>query len=145
MKTMKVVIDTNVLLNAIYPNSKNYWIRKALERGDITLCVTTDILDEYAEIIERFYDLKTAELLFSVLEILPNILSIHKYFFWKLIPEDPDDEKFADCAIAAGADFLVTNDKHFNKLKTLPFPKINVVNEEEFKVAFANFFDMKLS
>ena len=31
---MKVVIDTNVILTAIYPNSKNYWIRKALEQGN---------------------------------------------------------------------------------------------------------------
>ncbi len=142
---MKVVIDTNVLLTTVFPNSKNHWIQNALVSGELTLCVTTDILDEYAEIFERFYDAKTAELLFSVLEILPNILQINKYYFWRLIPEDPDDEKFVDCAIAAGADFLVTNDKHFNKLKQLDFPKINVVNEVEFKSVFENYLDSNRS
>ncbi len=133
---MKLVIDTNIILNAIYPGSKNYWIRKALELQQIDLCITTDILDEYAEIIERFFDEETANLFLSALEILPNIIHVKKYFFWKLIPEDPDDEKFVDCAIASGAAYLVTNDRHFNKFKELPFPKVNVVNEDEFKVIF---------
>jgi len=136
---MKVVIDTNIILNAIYPGSKNYWIRKALEFQQLELCITTDILDEYAEIIERFFDKETANLFLSALEILPNITHIQKYFFWKLIPEDPDDEKLLDCAIASGAAYLVTNDRHFNKIKDLPFPKVNVVNEDEFKVIFEEY------
>lgn len=72
---MKVVIDTNVLLTTVYRRSKNYWIRQALERQQITLCVTTDILDEYAEIFANYYDRYTSELFLSALEILPNILS----------------------------------------------------------------------
>ncbi len=137
---MKVVIDTNVLLSAIHRGSKNYWIRKALERQQISLCVTTDILDEYAEIFEDYYDPQTADFFLSALEILPNIIYINKYYFWQLIPQDEDDEKFADCAIAAGAEYLVTNDRHFNHLKTIGFPKINVVNEDEFRVIFKEGF-----
>ena len=115
------------------------WVRKALEFQQLELCITTDILDEYAEIIERFFDKETANLFLSALEILPNITHIQKYFFWKLIPEDPDDEKLLDCAIASGAAYLVTNDRHFNKIKDLPFPKVNVVNEDEFKVIFEEY------
>ncbi len=133
---MKVVIDTNVLLSAIYPGSKNYWIRVALQKQKITLCVTTDILDEYEEIISRFYDDTIAKLFLSAIELLPNIQFVNKYYFWQLIPKDQDDEKYVDCAIAAGADYLVTNDRHFDHLKKLDFPKVNVVNENEFFVAF---------
>jgi uncharacterized protein len=85
---MKVVIDTNVLLNAIYPRSKNFWIRKALEQQQLTICVTTDILDEYAEVFADFYDDETSVLFLSALELLPNLVYTHKYFFWQLIPED---------------------------------------------------------
>ncbi len=133
---MKVVIDTNVLLSAIYRTSKNYWIRQALERHQITLCITTDILDEYAEVFADYYDPRTAEFFLSALEVLPNILYINKYYFWQLIPQDEDDEKFADCSIAAGAEYLVTNDRHFRHLKDLTFPRINVVNEDEFRAIF---------
>lgn len=141
---MKVVVDTNVLLTAVYWRSKNYWIRQALEREQITLCVTTDILDEYTEVFANFYDTYTAELFLSTLEILPNVLYINKYFFWQLIPQDPDDEKFADCAVAAGAEYLVTNDRHFNTLKKITFPRINVVNEDEFRRIFEGKFEAEL-
>jgi predicted nucleic acid-binding protein len=72
----------------------------------------------------------------SAIELLPNQIHVNKYFFWQLIPDDPDDEKFVDCAIACGADYIVTNDRHFRKLKKNPFPKVNVVNEAEFKHIF---------
>lgn len=133
---MKVVIDTNVLVSAIYRNSKNYWIRAALQGGQLTIALTTDILVEYAEVLTQFYDSRTAELFISALELLPNKILVNKYFFWNLIPRDPDDEKFVDCAIAAGVDYLVTNDRHFNHLKKLPFPRLNIVNEIEFKAVF---------
>jgi predicted nucleic acid-binding protein len=67
---------------------------------------------------------------------LPNLVFVNKYYFWQLIPQDEDDEKFADCAIASGAEYLVTNDRHFNHLKTLEFPKIKVLNEDEFRLLF---------
>lgn len=45
-----------------------------------------------------------------------------------------DDEKFADCAVASNVDYLVTNDKHFEVLKRIDFPIIQVVNDKEFEV-----------
>lgn len=45
---------------------------------------------------------------------------------------DDDDNKFADCAIAANADYLVTNDKHFNVLKSVAFPKIQIIKIDGF-------------
>jgi uncharacterized protein len=46
---------------------------------------------------------------------------------------DEDDNKFADCAFAANADYIVTNDSDFNVLKKLTFPVIKVVSMVEFK------------
>ncbi len=130
---MKVVIDTNILIKMLKSKSSAYWIRKALENQHLTLCVTTDILDEYEEILTRFYDELTVELFMDALVLLPNVHYQLKSYYFRLIPVDQDDEKFADCAIAAGATYLVTNDKHFNVLKKVPFPKVQVVNEMDFK------------
>ena len=47
--------------------------------------------------------------------------------------KDEDDNKFVDCAIAANADYLITQDKDFNILKQIDFPKINIVRLDEFK------------
>ena len=120
---MKIVLDTNVLVNSFLKKSKNYWIWKALETQQLTLCVTTDILLEYEEIIIRIYnDALLATFVLDALQIMPNIIYARKDIFFRLIPQDQDDEKFADCAIVVSADYLVTNDRHFNPLKKLPFP-----------------------
>jgi len=69
----------------------------------------------------------------QLIENAPNVEFITKYFKWNLIKEDPDDNKFVDCAIAAGAKFLVSDDKHFNILKEIEFPKIELIKTYEFK------------
>lgn len=58
------------------------------------------------------------------------------YYKWQLIEADPDDNKFADVAIAANADYLVTNDQHFEVLKQLEFPRVPVVSLQEFLSSF---------
>jgi predicted nucleic acid-binding protein len=63
---------------------------------------------------------------------LPNVRSINTYYKWLLIDVDPDDNKYCDCAIAGKARFIVTEDKHFNVLKNITFPKLEVVNIEAF-------------
>jgi uncharacterized protein len=49
-----------------------------------------------------------------------------------LITIDPDDNKFVDCAIAAGADYIITNDHHFDILAQISFPEVRVCSAEEF-------------
>ncbi len=142
---MKIVLDTNVLLNSFLKRSKNYWIWKALEAQQLTLCVTTDILLEYEEIIaQRYQDELLAAFVLDALQLMPNIIHIRKDIFFRLIPQDQDDEKFADCAIAVSADYLVTNDRHFNPLKKLPFPVLKIVNENEFRTIFEGFYGATL-
>ncbi len=55
-----------------------------------------------------------------------------------LIETDKDDNKFVDCAIAANAKYIVTEDHHFNVLKKIEFPKLNVVNIDEFLIILQN-------
>lgn len=138
---MKIVLDTNVLVNSFLKKSKNYWIWKALEAEQLTLCVTTDILLEYEEIITRLYkDPLLASFVLDALQLMPNIIYIRKDIFFRLIPQDEEDEKFADCAIIVSADYIVTNDRHFKHLKKLPFPVLKVVNEDEFRIVFENYY-----
>ena len=59
-------------------------------------------------------------------------IQVNPYFNWNFIRADPDDNKFIDCAIAANADCIVSQDEHFNILKEIDFPKINVIKIEDF-------------
>ena len=128
----RVVLDTNVLLVAISRKTDYYAIWKAFQNGGFELCVTTDILDEYAEKLYEKFRPEVGDNVMKAIENSPDIVHINKYFFWNLISVDPDDNKFVDCAIAANAHFICTEDKHFNVLKKLPFPTIAVISADDF-------------
>ena len=94
--------------------------------------ISNDILLEYEEKITDIFSRETAELILGALSLMPDVKKIETYFHLDLISSDVDDNKFIDCAFAANVHFLVTNDKHFNKLKSINFPAINIVSLEEF-------------
>lgn len=129
---MIVVLDTNVLLVSIPQKSPYRLILDALIGARFNLVLSNDILSEYIEIIERKANTFVAN---NIAEMLLNLDNLHKvevYFEWKLIDQDPDDNKYVDAAIVGGADFIVTNDAHFQKLKSVDFPKVNVITIDEF-------------
>ena len=70
------------------------------------------------------------------LKELANVVQTDIFYKWLLIESDLDDDKFVDCAVAGNVDFLVTNDKHYNILKTIRFPPINVISLEELELIY---------
>jgi uncharacterized protein len=129
---MKVVVDTNCLLSSINRNSIEYEIYKAFDNQLFTWVVSTEILNEYYEIISNFYSPQTADLVLGILTTSRNIEFAEPYFRWNLVENDPDDNKFADLAISVNANYLVSNDKHFKFFKKLKFPRLEVVKSKEF-------------
>ena len=131
---MRIVVDTNSLMVSIAKISKSRWLFDAIIEGQVELAVTTDILEEYEEIIGIFYGSPTlANNVVETLINLPNVLQVSPYYFWYLIQNDPDDNKFIDCAIACSADYIISEDGHFNVLKYIEFPTVRVCTRNEFK------------
>jgi putative PIN family toxin of toxin-antitoxin system len=133
---MKVVLDTNVLLVAISDRSPFHWVFEYLREGKFVICFTTDMLEEYEEIIGRHLGPFVAGEVISGLLQLPNHEKVEKFYYWNLIPQDPDDNKFVDCAIACNASFIVSEDKHFDVVKRIDFPAIEVVSIQGFREKF---------
>ena len=106
----------------------------------ITLCYTTDIIYEYSEILVRFYRQQFVNDTINELLLSPNVIKTNNYYRWSFITADPDDNKFVDCALNSGADYLVTNDRHFNVLKSIEFPLIKVVDIETFKRILLSYY-----
>ncbi len=129
---MRVVIDTNVLLVSISRKSRHHPIFKAILDGKVELCISNAILEEYEEIIGEQWSPTVAENTVEVLLKSPFVSRFDPHYNWILVKNDPDDDKFADCAVAASAYFLVTDDGHFNVLKDRTFPPINVISSEDF-------------
>ena len=130
---MKVVIDTNILIAIIGKKSPYRWLFDAIIEGNIIACISNEILFEYNEILEQKNGQEVAENLVNFLSVYPYVEQYEIHYNFNLIANDEYDNKFADCYIAAGANYLISNDKHFNVLRQIAFPKINVVTLPEFK------------
>ncbi len=107
-------------------------IYQAIIKGKVDLAVSTDIVLEYQEIIDQKYGITTANAFVALLNELPNVHLITTYYHWQLIAKDADDNKYCDCAIAAQADYIVTEDKHFDVLQTIAFPIIKTISIDDF-------------
>lgn len=128
----RVVVDTNCLLASISPRSLYYRLYELFEAEAFDWVVSNEILTEYEEQLTRHYSPATASLVLTILTVAPNTLFQEAYYRWQLIAADGDDNKFADVAIAAGADCIVTNDRHFQALRAMEFPRVSVVSLAEF-------------
>ncbi|MEZ0539087.1 putative toxin-antitoxin system toxin component, PIN family [Fibrella arboris] len=122
---MRIVIDTNCFL-AIIPKLSPYRaVFDAYRTGAFELAVSTEVLAEYAEIFGARMTPAIAENLLELIDRQTNTVRTEIFYRWGLITADYDDNKFVDCALSSGADFIITNDHHFDMLKSRDFPKVN--------------------
>ena len=96
------------------------------------MCVSTEILEEYAEIITQKMSVEVASNVIHLLLESKFVELIDPYFRLQLIEADHDDNKFVDCTFAANATYIVSDDKHYDVLKEVEFPQILVLKLKEF-------------
>lgn len=117
---MIVCIDTNTVVQATAATHPYHTILNAWVAGQFTWAVSNSILAEYEEIHQRMGRrqrwLKFVTLLELARQTEGNVRFVSPSFQFHVIAADPDDNKFADCAITADADFIITDDAHFAPL-----------------------------
>ena len=127
-----IVLDTNCLLQTLPSKSPYHKIWTEVLEGRISLCVNTDILEEYEEILAQK---TTPDIARNVVDAIVNLTTTtmqNTYVHFEMLSADMDDNKFVDCAIASDAEYIVTNDKHFNPLREIPWPKVEIIKIAEF-------------
>jgi putative PIN family toxin of toxin-antitoxin system len=129
---MRVVLDTNVFIASIGKMSPYRPIFDSLRAGKFVLLISAEIFLEYLEVLEKLTSQDVALNIGRGLEESEFVDAVSIHFFWQAVSADPDDNKFFDCAIAGNADYLVTNDQHFNELKESDFPKMNIISANQF-------------
>lgn len=127
-----VVLDTNCLVQMISMHSPYRIAWQSFRDGRYILCVSNDILNEYQEILERVANTTVAENIINAIVRSPYTKTFDPRFHFRLIEKDPDDNKFVDCAIISGADYIVTEDAHFRVLETIPFPNVSIISLDNF-------------
>ena len=129
---MRIVLDTNCLVRSIPANSPFHEVWEGILSGKHILCVTNEIIEEYAEVLSRLANQRVAQFVVDTILESRFVQFVNPTFRFNLITADPDDNKFVDCAICANAKYIVSNDHHYDILKAISFPKVDVVALEEF-------------
>ena len=111
----------------LYHKVWNDFLEEKLE-----ICVSNEVLMEYEEILSQKTSSFFADAIIKALLNRKNLVRVSPTWRFHLITQDPDDNKFVDCAIAGQAEFLVSNDKHFAVLKDVDFPVVNIIRLQEF-------------
>lgn len=128
-----VVLDTNCLVASIKRDSIYYPVWRSFIEGKFCLCFSDEILNEYEEIIAKLTGSEeVAQNIIRAILNRTNTQHIKIYYRFGLIQADPDDNKFVDCAIKTNAKYIVSEDHHFDVLKTIDFPSVNVIGIDQF-------------
>lgn len=128
----RVVLDTNCLLISLSRRGAYYTVWKEFFSEKYILCYTNEILSEYEEILSQKMGGDIAGNVIKAIISRKNTVRLDVHFRFNLIQADPDDNKFVDCAIAANASFIVSQDHHFDVLHAIDFPKVEFIGIDEF-------------
>ena len=117
---MIVCIDTNTLVQARAPKHRYSPILEAAVLGRLHWAISNRTLTEYEEIISRCAGFREWQRLLRLIEladaITGSVIWVGPQYQFRVINSDPDDNAFTDCAIAAHADYVITDDSHFAPL-----------------------------
>ena len=128
---MRVILDTNVFISAVFFGGEPGKILKAWRDGEVLLVLSDEILKEYIDVLgrlEKQYPPIEAEPIIELLLAGSKIVSAPP--LGDSVSSDPDDDKFIACAIAAKANVVVSGDKHLVSVDG--YRGIRVVKPSEF-------------
>jgi len=115
---IKVVIDTNVFVSSFFGGNP----RKIIglwKSGQVILCLSKPIIDEYVEVLNRL-GLQNERDLESLLSLFAhgfNVLFTARTSELHVVEKDPDDNKFIECAVALKAETVISGDKALTELR----------------------------
>ena len=127
---MRIVIDTNVLISGVFFGGFPREILRAVVCQKITACATTEIINEYEEIVQEMIGRKQGHINRTILSPLIKTMEIIEPVTHVEICRDPDDNKFLECAKDSHALYIVSGDKDLLVIEQ--FENIQIVTAKDF-------------
>ena len=128
---IKVVIDTNVFVSSFFGGNP----RKIIDlwkEGEILWCLSNEIVDEYVAVLRRM-GLQNEKEINELLKIFAggyHIIFTAQTPHIEIVKDDPEDNKFVECAVELDAQYIISGDKHLQKIKK--YVGILIISPKEF-------------
>jgi putative PIN family toxin of toxin-antitoxin system len=116
--SLRIVFDTNVFISAALHGRTAETVLQHASAGQITLATSEDILEELDEKLRiklKWPDLQV-RLFLQTIRALAEIVA--PSFTLNVVPDDEDDNRIIECAVAGEAGLIVTFDKDLLRLKS---------------------------
>ncbi|MBN1833446.1 MAG: putative toxin-antitoxin system toxin component, PIN family [Deltaproteobacteria bacterium] len=115
---IRVVIDTNIFISSFFGGNP----RKIIDlwkSGQIILCLSHPIIDEYVDVLRRMglQNERELEELLSLFAQGFHVLFTNKTPNLNIVEKDPDDDKFIECAVSLNSKFIISGDKALQEIK----------------------------
>lgn len=133
---MRIVLDTNVWLSAIFWQGEANKIIEACGKNKIEVIITENILSEIIEVLnkeskfQRFIENKNQNIEDLIRTILSIATLVETRIKLDIIKEDPGDNIILEAALDGKSNYIVSYDKHL--LNMLEFRKIRILKPDEF-------------
>jgi uncharacterized protein len=112
-----VVLDTNIYISATFWEGIPYRIVQRAIRQGIRAFISQDILDEIGKVLGRDFGYSEKEVEQAISSFVLFTHRVEPKERISVIDEDPDDDRIVECALCAGASYIVNQDNHLLKLK----------------------------
>lgn len=127
----KVVLDTNVLVSAVLYGGNPRSILEAALSGAIEVSVSEFIIQEFQTVLLRPRFGLTIQFVHNVVAELTSLAEwVTPDQHHHVVIGDPSDDLVLDCAVAAGAQYLVTGDAHLLRLQT--YEQVTIISPQDF-------------
>ena len=131
-KVHRVVLDTNVIVSAMGWRGPPRGILEQCIEGKLELLTSPALFAELTKVLERekFHFIPREEREEFCLLFLELATVVEPDFVIDIIAEDDADNRVLECAVAGGADFIITGDKHLLTLKN--YEQIQIIKPARF-------------
>lgn len=127
---MKIVVDTNIYISAIFWGGKPREVINLGRSGEILIFTSPEIEKEIAKKLSAKFRLTQDEVENILMDFstftIPTVVSLHI----NAVSEDPEDNKFIECAYSCKADYIISGDRHLLSLKE--YAGIKILKASEF-------------
>ena len=130
----KVVIDTNIYISAIFWNGKPREVIDLGRDGKITIFTSLDIENEIAGKLKTTFKLAEEDVNQILLDFSTFTLPIRISKQLIVVQDDPDDNKFIECAVECKANYIISGDRHLLNLKE--YEGIKLIKSSDFLKVF---------